>query len=300
MRSAVRSGIDRLDAANTIELLRAIDARDVARAERTARRARAAGYAGPALKLAARFAAAEKELASARGGDRRIDLVPEDSYVLVRAPERLKKDAKLTPVVFLHGAGARAETYFRDWKRRAGRRPLLLVFPQSRDWTWNVRDDGAMLGSLLEVLGRTYNLDRDRLVLAGHGTGAELAFVLGYGASFPGYRLRGIAAAGGVVDGRIRARAFKQRPPELVRRLRATDVLLLVGRADKKVTPTAVKNCARWLASWNPEGVSLLIDPNVGYRYSAEWTPQVMKWLGKLGPPRAGAAKKGAGGEKVR
>jgi hypothetical protein len=271
------------------ELLRAVARRDAGRAERTLEKCVAAKCPPVGLRLAERFVAAEKAMAEAKGGARRLDLVPEDTFALVRAPAKIPEGVKLTPVLFFHGAAARAEFYFKDWCRRAGARPLLLVFPQSRDWTWNARSDGAVVGSLLEVLGRTYDLDRKRLVLAGHGTGGEMAMLLGYGADFPGYRVRGVVSAGALMSAGLRRRAYDQKPPALLARLRATDSFILGGMADKKVRPEKARNLAAWLRTYNPRGVRLELTPKVALRYAVEWTPEILEWISKLPAEPRGA-----------
>jgi hypothetical protein len=267
-------------------LLRAVAARDVGRVERLLVSARAAHCPRAALALAQRYARAEKALATASGGARRIDLVPEDTFAFISAPEKIDPKAKLTPVVFLHGASAHAATYFKDWRGKVGDRPLLLIFPQSRGWTWNARSDGAVLGSLIDVLGRSYKLDRRKLVMVGHGAGGEMAMFMAYGASFPGYRVRGVSSAGALLAEHIRKQAYELKPPALLARLRSVDVFLLGGTRNKKVQPDKLRNLASWLRSYNPDGVSLMLTPKVALRYNADWTPHIIEWIEKL-PPAA-------------
>ncbi len=261
------------------ELLRALSARDVNRAKRLLGEARSAGCPRAVLKLAARFAEAEKALGQASGGARRIELVPEDTFAFIRAPRNLDPKVKLRPVIFLHASAARAETYFKDWDKRAGKDPLMLIFPQARDWTWNAQADGAVIGSLLDVLGRTYSLDRKRLVLAGHDSGGELAMLLAYGAQFPGYRVRGVVSAGALMAEKIRRRAYDRKPAQLLARLRSVNVYLLNGLKNKKVRSDKVRNLASWLSSYNPGGVKLTFTPDVALRYATEWTPQMIAWI---------------------
>jgi len=273
-----------------VRLLAAIAGRRPDEAARAADELARQGLGGSAVELARRFAAGEKALAEPAGGARRIELVPEDTFVLVRAPAKVPAGAALVPVVFFHGAGAGPARYFEDWAAKAGDRPLLLVFPQSRDWTWQIDSDAAVVGSLLERLGRTYRLDRERLVLAGHGMGAELAFALGYGAEFPGFRVRGIVAAGGTMSQkdpnmkRLRSLASDGRHEELAARVRSTDVLALAGEEDKLYALKDFQNTDRWLKSFNPKGVELLSSPKLGQQYSPEWTPVILDWVAKLGP----------------
>jgi hypothetical protein len=270
-------------------LLRAVSIRDVPRSERALDDARKARCPRTGLRVAERFVAAEKQLSAAEGGARRIELVPEDTFVFVSAPKKVDPKRKLIPVVFLHAAAARTETYFKDWRRRAGDRPLLLIFPQARDWTWNAARDGAVIGSLLDVLGRTYNLDRGRLVFAGHAAGGELAMLLAYGANFPGYRVRGMVSAGALMDESLRRRAFELKPPGLLARLRSVDAFVLGGLKDKKVRHEKVRNLAAWLQTYNPGGVELLITPKVALRYATEWTPEILGWVEKIpAEPRSG------------
>ncbi|MHC4913849.1 MAG: alpha/beta hydrolase family protein [Planctomycetota bacterium] len=273
-------------------LLAAVNERSVAGTERAVREAERITYEGPALALARRFAAAERQLASTEGGARRVDLVPEDTFVHLWAPPGVKPDTVLTPVIFFHGAAAEAATYFEDWASKAGDRRLLLIFPQSRDWTWSGRDDGEVAGSLLDALGRSYRLDAGRLVLAGHAAGGEMAFVLGYGASFPKRRVRGIVAAGALLDKRIRDRAFTEKPPELLARLRSTDVFLLSGKQDKHVRPDSVSNLYGWLRTYNPEGIRMEVDPEAARQYDADWTPKILDWIARLRPKPAGEKRR--------
>jgi len=284
-------------AEQTAKLLALIRARQVGEAARLAEEMAAAGLRGAPLDLAARFAAGEQALAEPRGGERRIELVPEDSFVRLWAPEKLKPADRLRPVVFFHGAVAGPDSYFRDWKSKVGDRPVLLVFPQSRSWTWQMDADGAMVGSLLERLGRTYNLDRGALVLAGHGAGAELAWALGYGADFPGWQVRGMVAAGAPVPERIRVAVSDGKHEALAARARATDALLLAGERDKLAPLAAMQNAAQWLSTFNPGGVELRMAPGVGQQYPAELTGYVLEWIMKLRPAGAkpdGGERKGA------
>ncbi len=268
-------------------LLRAVAVRDVGRVERLLVSAREAHCPRGALALAERYVKSEKALASADGGARRVELVPEDTFAFISAPEEIDAKVRLTPVIFMHGAAARAETYFRDWRGKIGDRPLLLVFPQSRGWTWNARSDGAVLGSLIDVLGRTYKLDRRKLVLVGHAAGGEMAMLMAYGADFPGYRVRAVSAAGALLAEHMREQAYKLKPPALLARLRAVDVFLLGGMANKNVRPEKVRNLAKWLQSYNPDGVRLTLTPGVALRYNAEWTSSIIEWIEKLPPEPA-------------
>jgi len=261
------------------ELLRAISSRNVNRARRLLAGAREARCSRVVIELTARFLASEQALGRAAGGARRIELVPEDTFAFVRAPRKLDPQAELRPVVFLHGAAARAETYFKDWSRRAGDKPLLLIFPQSRDWTWNAQSDGAVIGSLLDALGRTYRLERKRLVFAGHASGGELAMILAYGAEFPGYETRGVIGAGALLSEGIRRRAYEDKPTRLLARLRSVDAHLFSGLKDRKVRPEKVRNLANWLTSYNPKGVSLTLTRDVALRYTTEWTPLMIDWI---------------------
>jgi predicted esterase len=264
------------------ELLASLAGRDARHAAPLLEAARAAGCHGPELRAAGLFLTAERELTVAGAGPRRVALVPEDTAVHLWAPENPGPAKRLTPVIFLHGAGALAGTYFDDWSRAAAGRPLLLIFPQSKSWTWNLASDGAMMGSLLEVLGRTYDLDKERLVLAGHGAGAEMALALAYGADFPGYRVRGVAAAGAVLSGRLREEAVSRKPPELMDRLRTVDAFLLCGEKDTEVGAAAVRNLGAWLGTFNPKGIRIEVTPEVGPRYSTGWTKAIMDWATAL------------------
>jgi len=94
--------------------------------------------------------------------------------------------------------------------------------------------------------------------------------------------LRGIVAAGALLDARIRDRAYAEKPPELLARLRSTDVLLLSGADDKNVRPEAVRNLSAWLKSYNPEGVQSQVTPKVAKRYDAKWTTRILDWITRL------------------
>jgi poly(3-hydroxybutyrate) depolymerase len=265
------------------ELLRAVSNRNVPQVERLLRaEKKITGNPRPCLAFARSFCQAEKDLARVQGGARRVALVPEDSMVFISAPAKLKKGQKLIPVVFLHGAAAHAETYFKDWSGRVADRPLLLIFPQARDWTWNVATDASMIGSLLGVLGRTYNLDRSRLVFAGHSAGGEMAMLLGYGASFPGFQNRGVVAAGAGMPDHFRSIAFKKRPGDMLARLRSVDAMLLGGEKDKIVRQESLRNLFRWLRTYNKGGVSLTLSKDVALRYHTDWTELIIKWVLKL------------------
>lgn len=292
-----RAALD--ESAKTARLLTRIGERMPDEASAAAAELAAARVSTPAIDFARRFAAGEKALLEPAGGARRVDLVPEDTYVLLWAPKDPKPGQKLTPVVFFHGAGAGPKRYFDDWTKKVGDRPLLLVFPQSRDWTWRLDRDTAVVGSLLERLGQTYPLDRERLVLAGHGTGAELAFALAYTAEFPGYRVRGVVAAGGTMTEkdqnmkRLRTAASDGKHEALAARVRAIDVLAMAGEADKLYPLKDFRNVDAWLRSFNPDGVALVLTPGLGQQYSTDWTPQILEWVGKL-KSAGGAGQKGA------
>ena len=264
------------------DLLGSVSRHDGEKTRSLLQKAEKQGFNGPAVAAARMFIAAEELFKKPVAGRRRIALVPEDTYVLLGAPEQIPAGEKLIPVVFFHGASAHAKTYFDEWYPKTRKRNLLLIFPEAREWTWKPQLDGPVVGSLLEVLRHTYNLDTDRLVFAGHNAGGGFAMMMTYGANFPGYRTRAVVSAGALFPARIREMAYTRKPPELVARLRATRAFLLTGKDNKKVTRDKLMNLAKWLHSYNNDGVKIEITPGVALRYSAEWTNPILDWIQEI------------------
>ena len=99
-------------------------------------------------------------------------------------PSGIQADELVPLIVLLHGAGADAAAILPLMQGLAEERRFLLLAPQSAGQTWDIilggyGPDIEMLDSALDVVFRTYRIDRSRIAAAGFSDGASYALSVG-------------------------------------------------------------------------------------------------------------------------
>lgn len=117
-----------------------------------------------------------------------------DARVFVPASYRAARPTPL--VVFLHGAGGDADQGLRVLQAHADTLGFIVLAPASADATWDLLRGGlgpdvAHVDAALAATFARWNIDRERLVLAGFSDGASYALSLGLA---NGDRIRAIVA----------------------------------------------------------------------------------------------------------
>jgi phospholipase/carboxylesterase len=98
-------------------------------------------------------------------------------------PEALP-DGPVPLVVMLHGATSNPRQALPYMQEEAAARGFLLLVPKSRDYTWDVIRGGfgpdvEMIDDLLAEVYDRFQVDRERLAIAGFSDGASYALSLG-------------------------------------------------------------------------------------------------------------------------
>ena len=93
-------------------------------------------------------------------------------------PESLKAKAKIPLLVVLHGLGSSGETTLPAWVERLNNEFAVLC-PTYPMGAWWARPAEEMVLSLIDQLRQQYNLDTDRIILAGLSNGAIGAYMIG-------------------------------------------------------------------------------------------------------------------------
>jgi poly(3-hydroxybutyrate) depolymerase len=91
-----------------------------------------------------------------------------------------EKDGPLPVVVLLHGSGRNGEVMVDAWKNLAAQEGFILVGPDAFDSTgWNPKTDPPdFLHAAVEQAAGRHVIDRNRIYLFGHSSGAEYALIL--------------------------------------------------------------------------------------------------------------------------
>lgn len=138
------------------------------------------------------------------------------TYV-VRAPDRLKRDAPVPLVFVLHGGGGNAANAEKmtGFTEKARKENFIVVYPEGSGrlrrglFTWNAGhccgyamenkvDDVAFVNALLDHLIKTYPIDDKRIYVTGMSNGAMMSHRLGIELS---HRIVAIAPVVGTVFG---------------------------------------------------------------------------------------------------
>ncbi len=85
-------------------------------------------------------------------------------------------------VMALHGGHGHGADFLWLWVREARSRGFLLLSPTSRSNSWSLMEeaaDGEPLRALVEQIGQTYNVDRERVLLTGISDGGTFALLSG-------------------------------------------------------------------------------------------------------------------------
>lgn len=101
---------------------------------------------------------------------------------VVHVPDGIEKPAV---VFFLHGAGGNGPGFANDTKGNttADREKFIAVYPSGVGGNWDYNSDGSndfkFMFALIDTLDARYQVDRDRLYVAGFSMGGGMCFALG-------------------------------------------------------------------------------------------------------------------------
>ena len=209
----------------------------------------------------------------------RSDIRDMNSEYLVIYPE--KKEDKPPLLIFLHGAGERAEDIeiLKKWGgpsparfyRRSGGSPFLMIAPQcKKERRWNIDN----LNAWFEYVLLTETFDKDRVYITGLSMGGQGTFR--WAAENPE-----IFAAAAPVCG---AWAWDGSKPsnQQLENLASIPFWIFHGDKDKVVPSVASKNMAKWIDEENNNKTILKIYKNLGHSIWNETyveNGRLYKWL---------------------
>ena len=101
-------------------------------------------------------------------------------------------------VMALHGGSGHGRLFLWTWVREARSRGVILVAPTATGATWSLMEpevDAAHLARVLDQVGRTWRVDRTRLLLTGMSDGGTFTLVSGIDEDSPFTHLAPIAAS---------------------------------------------------------------------------------------------------------
>lgn len=209
--------------------------------------------------------------------------------VHLSAPASIRAKQPHPLLVFLHGAGGKADAH-RTWLRQQlGGRRWLIACPQGPNR--QTTHDGLRIGryrKLVDALSRRASIDPRRIYLAGHSDGCTFGFYLlgelpGLFCAFAG--INGMLL--GADEARLKAGApaicfsvgkrdmYAQRYRAAVNRLRGLGLLVTEEQPDlgHALAPTTIRRLAGWLGSQRrPEAAEPLADRPIDQPLAADAT----------------------------
>jgi len=143
----------------------------------------------------------------ARSQLRDLRVGQEHREYILHVPKSYRADRPAALVIMLHGHGARAQTFEAStgMSGKSNRDGFIVAYPQALGspsvWHTGVDgssriDDVAFIQILIDSIGAHYNIDPDRVYVAGHSNGAFMAYRVGSA-------LSSIVAAIGISAGSI-------------------------------------------------------------------------------------------------
>lgn len=126
----------------------------------------------------------------ARSRDVGLRVGREQRDYILHVPRSYDQRRPTALVVLLHGHGSRAQTFERltGMSRKADRNDFIVAYPQALGspsvWHTGVDgsvriDDVAFIRTLVDSIRATYNIDPNRIYVAGHSNGAFMAYRIG-------------------------------------------------------------------------------------------------------------------------
>jgi phospholipase/carboxylesterase len=98
----------------------------------------------------------------------------------------------------LHGGSGHGRLFLWSWVREARSRGVIVVAPTATGTTWSLMEpevDGAHLARVLEQVGRTWRVDRSRVLLTGMSDGGTFTLLSGIDEDSPFTHLAPVAAS---------------------------------------------------------------------------------------------------------
>jgi len=126
----------------------------------------------------------------ARSEMRDLKVGREHREYILHVPKSYDRDRPTALVILLHGHGARAQTFEAStgMSGKANRNGFIVAYPQALGspsvWHTGVDgsadvDDVAFIRILIDSISADYNIDSDRIYVAGHSNGAFMAYRVG-------------------------------------------------------------------------------------------------------------------------
>lgn len=116
----------------------------------------------------------------------------------VFVPEDYDPAREYPLVMALHGGSGHGRLFLWTWVREARSRGVILVAPTAVGATWSLMEpevDGAHLVRVLEQVGRTWSVDRSRVLLTGMSDGGTFTLLCGIDEDAPFTHLAPVAAS---------------------------------------------------------------------------------------------------------
>jgi predicted esterase len=135
--------------------------------------------AGTWLLLALIVAPADD--AGAQSGWLRLTIAETGSYARLYIPSTLDSSEPAPVVIFLHGSGARPESYEPFVMAAVETAGCVMILPKSLLLEgWGSDEDETTIAASLRMTADQVEIDPDRLTIAGHSSGGAYAYLLAY------------------------------------------------------------------------------------------------------------------------
>lgn len=184
-------------------------------------------------------------------------------------PEDYDPNISYALIVWLHPKGdAMQEAILRVWRDLCKERHFILLAPKAENPTgWLTSEADAIEADIREAIAN-YTIDRQRIVLHGHGQGATLAYFLAFDARD---LVRGVASVGGVPPAPPKANAAHQR----------LSFFVMAGAKDPDIE--AIRATEPQLTQKKfPVVYREVPDQGSGYLVDADFLRELVRWVDSL------------------
>ncbi len=113
-------------------------------------------------------------------------------------PEYYDADQSWPLLVSLHGGSGHGRSFLWTWLREARSRGVIVASPSSSEGTWSLMGpdvDSDNLDTIVEHVGKLWNIDHDRILLTGMSDGGTFSYLSGLRDDVPFTHLAPISAS---------------------------------------------------------------------------------------------------------
>jgi phospholipase/carboxylesterase len=173
-------------------------------------------------------------------------------------------------VVCLHGGSGRGRAFIWSWVREARSRGAIVIAPTSLGPTWAIQGedvDSPHVAGVLDFVGQTWSIDRERVLLTGMSDGGTFSYVSGLQKESPFTHLAPVAAA-----------FHPLLTMTAAERLRGLPIHIIHGTQDWMFPVQMAREAEHYLTKFGA-AVTYREIPDLSHTYGTDLSAMILDWL---------------------